>query len=323
MPATITHAYFGYDIYNNLPTNIKNKVDLDRIKMFSQSSDPVMFYYNINIKHSKKIRNLQKKFHTTKTRDFFINLIEYIKENKLYNDKDVCSYLIGLICHYCLDSTTHPYIFYKTGNFNKKKPTTYKYNNRHAFMEAYIDNYMILNREKINPYHFNISKYCFDTKPFSNNLNKCIDYSFYKTYHIKNMSNIYYKSIKSMKLCLNLFRRDKYGIKKFFYKIIDTFTPRYIFRFEAISYHYPLKDKRDFLNTKHELWRNPIEYNLTSNESFIELYLKALKEANNIIIDTFKFFDNKDVNLNKIFTNKSYVTGLDCNIKKELKYFEF
>ena len=323
MPATITHACFGYDIYNNLPTNIKNKVDLNRVKLFSQSSDPVMFYYTLNLKHSKKIRSLQKKFHNTKTKEFFTTLINYIKEKKLYKDKDVCSYLVGLICHYCLDSTTHPYIFYKTGVFNKRKPTTYKYNNRHAFMETYIDNYMILNREKVNPYAFNINKYWSDTNKFSNELNKCIDYSFSKTYNINNMSTIYYNSIKKMKKFLFLFRQDRYGIKKFFYKLIDTFTPRRIFRFEALSYHYNLHDKHNYLNSNHELWRNPIDYNLTSNKSFVELYLKALKEAKNIIIDTFKYLDNKDIDLDKLFDNRSYTTGLDCDIKKELKYFEF
>ena len=137
------------------------------------------------------------------------------------------------------------------------------------------------------------------------------------------MSTIYYNSIKKMKKFLFLFRQDRYGIKKFFYKLIDTFTPRRIFRFEALSYHYNLHDKHNYLNSNHELWRNPIDYNLTSNKSFVELYLKALKEAKNIIIDTFKYLDNKDIDLDKLFVNRSYTTGLDCDIKKELKYFEF
>ena len=32
---------------------------------------------------------------------------------------------------------------------------------------------------------------------------------------------------------------------------------------------------------------------------------------------------DKDIDLEKIFDNTSYVTGLNCNDKKELKYFEF
>ena len=33
--------------------------------------------------------------------------------------------------------------------------------------------------------------------------------------------------------------------------------------------------------------------------------------------------DGKDIDLEKIFDNTSYVTGLNCCEKKELKYFEF
>lgn len=317
MPATITHAYFGYDVYNKVDNKIKNKVSLDRVMMFGQGPDPLMFYFS-----NKKIRKLQRDAHNKKTKDYFINLLEYIKENKLY-DEDVYSYVFGTICHYVLDSTTHPYICYKSGQFDKKKPNTYKYNNRHAFMEVFIDNYMVKTREKMNPYKFNIRKFCFDTRKFSNKLNSVIDNSYYKTYKVKDMGNIYYKSTKYMKLSLSLFRKDRFGIKKFFYKLIDTFTPRNVFRFEAVSYHYPLKTKRDYLNSKHELWRNPIDYDLTSTDSFIELYIKALKEAKYIIEEVFKYLDNKDINLDELFDNRSYVTGLNCNIKKELKYFEF
>jgi hypothetical protein len=47
-------------------------------------------------------------------------MINYIKDNNLYNDDDVLSYLYGYINHYVLDKTIHPYVRYKTGVFKKK-----------------------------------------------------------------------------------------------------------------------------------------------------------------------------------------------------------
>ena len=44
MPATIAHAYFSKDVFDILPSNIKNKIDCSRIKMFGQSMDSLMFY---------------------------------------------------------------------------------------------------------------------------------------------------------------------------------------------------------------------------------------------------------------------------------------
>ena len=323
MPATITHAYLAKDLYEVLPESISNKIDLNRTKMFAQSTDPIMFYNMLSLKSGKNLRRFQKYFHTHKTNEFFINLLEYVKEHNI-NDSDTYSFIVGFISHYVLDSTVHPYIVYKTGMFNKKDKSTYKYNGIHHFMEVFLDNDLIKRRENTDPYKFNISKYCFDTKKkFSNELNDIIDYTFYTTFNIKNMSKKYYKSLKQMKSFLKLYRRDRFGIKKFFYKIFDTFTPRSVFRCECISYHYPLEDKHNYLNNNHSTWYNPCDDSIISSESFVDLYLKSLDKTRDITIKVFDYLNGKDIDLNEVFDNKNYITGLDWDKEKELKYFEF
>ena len=321
MPASVTHAFFAKDLYDVLPEKIRANLDLDRLKMFGQSTDSLLFY-NLYSRKSKKIRNLQKISHTEHTQEFFLNLLRYIKDNNI-NDIDTYSFLVGFISHYVLDSVVHPYIFYKTGNFIKCDASTYKYNGIHHFMEVFLDNDMIKRRFKTNPYKFNISKFCFDTKCFSNDLSKTINYTFYNTFKVENISKIYYKSLKQMKTCINLFRKDSYGFKRDFYKLIDTFTTKGTFRLEAISYYYPLKDIHNFLNSNHSLWRNPVIYNMTSNESFIDLYLKAIRIAKVIVCGSFDYLDGKNIDLEKIFMNNSYVTSLDCDLNKSMKYFAY
>ena len=71
------------------------------------------------------------------------------------------------------------------------------------------------------------------------------------------------------------------------------------------------------------MWRNPTTYDLTSTESFVDLYLKAIKVAKVMICASFDYIEGKEIELEKIFLNNSYVHGLDCNLDKELKYFEF
>lgn len=323
MPATVTHAYFAKDVFDILPSNIKNTIDYSRIKMFGQSMDSLMFYNIASVAPGKKIREFAGVFHRSKTQEYFVNLINYIKDNELYTDMDVCSYLAGMICHYVLDSNVHPFVIYKTGKFDKNNKNTYKYNNVHEFMEIFIDNDMIKRRENINPYTFRLDKFCFNLREFSPWLNAVIDDSFKRTFGIKNMSKIYYKATKQMRNILYLFRRDVKGYKKFFYKIIDTFTTKKMFRFECISYHYPLEDKHNYLNSNHSLWRNPTSYNMTSTESFKDLYVKSIKIAKVIICASFDYINGKDIDLLKIFDNTSYITGLNCDLKKELKYFEF
>ena len=323
MPASVTHAYFASDIYDILPAKIKNYLSVSRLRMFGQSTDSFIFYRLFSLKNSHSLRKFQKLFHTTKSREFFLTLITYMKDNHLEKDIDTCSFLCGFICHYVLDSMVHPFIFYKTGEFDKKRPETYKYNNLHLFMETYLDNYLIWDREKRNPYTFPIHQFCFDLKPFSVGLNKTINYSFNQTFHISNMSSKYYESLKDMKFSFRVFRQDAYGIKKFVYKFVDSFTTKRCFRFEAISYHYPRNTHFDFLNFKHHLWRNPTTYSITSRDSFYDLYAKSLKVAKKMIEDTFSYLNGGKIDLNTVYQNLSYVTGLDCDLKKELKYFEF
>lgn len=322
MPATVMHAYFSKDVYDILPDDIRKKLSLKRCKMFGQSTDSLMFYNLFSLLPGKSIRKFQNYFHTHKSQEFFLNLLRFIKDNNI-KDEDTYSFLVGFICHYALDSTMHPYIIYKTGSMKKNDPNSYKYNNIHCFMETFLDNDMIKRREKTNPYKFNYSNFCFDTRKFSDNLKRTINYTFYNTFKIKDMSQIYYKSLKQMNLSLLLFRKDSYGIKKNIYKFIDTFTSKSTFRFEAVSYHYSLEDRHNFLNSHHNLWRNPVKYELTSTESFVDLYLKAIKLAKVLVCASFDYLNDKNIDLEKIFTNNSYVTGLDCNLNKELKYFEF
>ena len=322
MPATITHAYFAKDLYEVLPEDISSKIDLNRTKMFAQSTDSIMFYNILSLKSGKSLRKFQYYFHTHKTNEFFINLLNFVRLHDI-KDQDTYSFIVGFIAHYILDSTVHPYVVYKTGMFNKKDKTTYKYNNIHYFMETFLDNDMIKRRENINPYKFKMSKFWYDKRKFSIDLENTIDYSFYTTFNIKGMSYKYYKSLKQMKTFINLFRRDTLGIKRFFYKLIDTFTPRNVFRFEALSYHYPLDDKHNFLNSIHKEWRNPCDFDLISTESFVDLYLKSLKDARSVIMKVFDFLNGEDVDLDKLLLNKSYISGLNLDEEKELKYFEF
>ena len=75
MPATITHAYFAKDVFDILPSNIKNRIDCSRIKMFGQSMDSLMFYNLFSIIPGKDIRKFSYTFHSTKSQEYFVNLI--------------------------------------------------------------------------------------------------------------------------------------------------------------------------------------------------------------------------------------------------------
>ena len=80
MPASVTHAYFSNDVYDILPNTIKKNLSTSRMRMFGQSTDSFIFYHLFSLKSGKRLREFQGVFHTTKTREFFVSLISYIKK---------------------------------------------------------------------------------------------------------------------------------------------------------------------------------------------------------------------------------------------------
>lgn len=327
MAGTITHAYFAEDLYKKLDDNTRKKINCstENLKTYAQGHDIFYFYYSLNLKYGKEIREAGRTFHKKKTKLFFINMINYINNNNnLKNDPNVISFLYGYICHYSLDCTIHPYVTYKSGIFKRNNKETYKYNSKHSEIETYIDSYMIYKNEHINPGKFKVHQFCFNYKT-DENLKKLIDYAFKKTYDIDKASNIYFRSLNIMKNLYGLMRYDPYKIKIRIYKFFDKISGKKGKKATPISYSQELNNNEYYLNTNNKKWVHPRYNNEIHHESFEELYNNALDEAFSIINAVNKvIFENMSITyLDNYFLNLSFLSGKDCNDKKINKYFEY
>jgi len=324
MPSSMTHSYFAKDVYDKLNEKTKKKINQEELKLFAQGPD-CYYFYNLMIgKKAKYMRKLGLTIQTTKTKDFFINTINYIKEKNLQKETQIMTYLYGYICHYILDSTIHPFIHYKCGVFNKKDKSTYKYNGLHYEMEYFLDIYMIFQNEKKEAKDFKFSKY-FPNIKFNNNLHKLINETMNLTYKIENISTAYEKGMNNLKDFFIIFNQDKTGIKKNFYKLIDKITPNNHRPKKHLSFHIEHNKKIHYLNLEKNTWNHPMYENEIYNYSFIELYHIAINKAINIINEIESILSNeKNIDdLKKLFPNISYSTGKNCDIKEKMRYFEF
>jgi len=314
MPATLFHAYFSKEVYNKLNNEIKNKIDINKLKTFSQGTDPLMFYNLISLKKGKQVRQYQKLCHTKDTKKLFLNIINNID----INDIDSFTFLCGYICHYVLDSNYHPYVIYKSANPTKKNL------GKHAKIEAYFDNYIISNYLHKNYKTFNVTKYSLYNFKFSTSLNNLLDISFKNTYNINNFSKYYNKSIKQMKFDIRLCRYDPVSIKRLIYKFLNLITLKKLYNFEYISYNIKItdKEKSNYLNKTNKTWHNPYNKKLKYKYNFEDIHNNSINEALYIINETYKYLTNNKVNLNKIYTNKSFMTGLNCNTYTKVEIYE-
>lgn len=328
MPSSMTHTYFGLDVYKKLRINCQDKIkdNLEYFKLFCQGSDPFMFYHFFIGKKAKEVGRIQHMMHHTKTRNFFLSIINYINDNGLVNDSEAMAYLYGYICHYFLDLYTHPFIYYKGGIFKKNDKNTYKYNGVHQKIEYAIDLYFIKERENIEPNKFKVYKEIYDIKSFTPKLKDIVKRTIEDVYSIPLASDIYEKAIWYMKMFFRLANYDPYGVKLKLYSLVDKITPSNFINVKELSFSNKYYDIDKYLNLDNKIWNCPWDKTKSYKSSFLDLYKIALDMSVSTIEDVTSMLEMKKLDterLELLFQDLSFATGISCDKKIEFKYFEF
>lgn len=303
MAEIISHTFLAKDVSKKL--RIRNK----GIIYFSLGPDP--FYF------SSKTFKYGNTMHRKRSLDFFTNYVKYMMDNDLCDNDDVKGCLYGFISHYVFDMYLHPYVFYKTGVFNKKRKETYKYLDGHRKMEMGITSYLA-SKNKID-----ISKYKFYDEIFpkkrSKEIIKILDNVFYKTFYFKNGGNIYFDSLDRCKKVYKSFRYDSKGFKKVVYSVIDLFRVNK-FKLKYISF-YNIKETD--LNKDNLKWYNPCNKKV-SNDSVDDIYQKSIDKTIELICIVNDIFKGvRDIKcMKKYFGNNSYLSGIDIEGDNKFRYFE-
>ena len=296
MPAYLTHAIMGNTIYNNAKNDdrlFKINIPLPTLKASTLSPDLA------------KLSKSDFNSHNKDTDLYFFNMIEYIKENKLYNDLDGMSLLYGNISHYFLDVYTHPLIYYISENcvsLNKLSP--------HVLTEGYISSYMSEKEQHTD--YMNLKSNYIGSLNFANpNLKNLIRETYYKTYNDLTILKSYKTTFELIKIIEKLTKENRFTTKE---KLIKLSKFKEYLEINNLS-------KEDLTNEQKEYWTNPVT-NEKYNESFIELYNKALTKTYEAIyhVNKYLYYNESIDNLYKIFTNLSYDTGVSCSLGKNLIY---
>lgn len=324
MPSITTHYMFAEEVFKNLSKEEQKHIKEEKqiYLTFAQSHD-FLFYYTFDFKNAKNIRELGHHAHHHNTQAYIMNIIKNIKENNLEYNQQAIAYLYGSITHYCLDTTCHPYIFYKTGIYRKEIPESIKYKGEHNHMEKDLDAIYYKKYTNKNYNKCNISKEIIGNPVFSKELINLISDSYKDTYNEDNIGNYYYKSIKNAKIITSLAINDSLGIKRAIYKLIDKITNKKFGYLEAYSTHL-LNPDYSYLNLEHKTWNHPSNKELIYKDSFKDLYSKSLKTSLNIIkhINEVLYQEAPLSSLKKVIPNLDYATGVVIENSHRMDYFE-
>ena len=107
MPDIVVHARFGAEVAEKLGLT----VDSDIFAFGLLGPDPYLFYRCLIPPFVHRPNRYSSVMHRQRTGDFLTELARRSRR-----DPDMFAYLAGFLCHYALDSSTHPYINRKAKN---------------------------------------------------------------------------------------------------------------------------------------------------------------------------------------------------------------
>lgn len=288
MPNYITHVVMG-----NLIDIPDSRVDLDRKKLstFSVGHDLMMAE-----------RGALDVTHNTKTKHFFFTLIDYIKENKLYDDPDVMAFLYGHIMHYELDKIAHPYIYYMTNGISQSRIVNF-----HMASEEYLGSFVMKNRVSLSrkdiASNFNSIYAVKENSNVGRVINDVYDdvYGYFDSLSTIKQTATYIKALEVLKTLL------KEENSSFYYSLIG-------------FYHYLEKadmDVETLTNERKEIWCDPISKR-RKDSSFLELFDESIAISQDVIkCVNSVIYGGKDIScLESVFSDDSYDTGISCEIGK-------
>ena len=125
MPAIFTHVQFGKDVIASLPPSYSSLAEKYPQCFFAGTQGPdLLFYYKPWKGKKDQTRNLAWSLHDEAPEGFFLRAAKFLVEDKEnYDEKGnfvpqskEAAYLLGFLCHFCLDYTVHPYIEEKSVN---------------------------------------------------------------------------------------------------------------------------------------------------------------------------------------------------------------
>ena len=319
MPQAYTHILVGKECLKIV----------ERLKVYNNAElfylgcmGPDLFsYQNLYTWIKNRPENqLADKMHNQYCGPFIIDALKYIKgTSKSKNELDQRAvYMMGYLCHYIMDKTMHPYVFYKTGlsNFyNKKNPETYIYRYSHTMLEMVIDYHMAKKIEGSDVHKIKVYEY-FD-------VGKSVPSDIKELYN--HMFSIYFKDYVSS-LSTNLINESYKGMKLIWRFIYDpnNMKGRLLKLFNKDYFLYPKAPyEKDYMNINKKIWYHPCDKNIYSNKSLYELFNDAVYQTS-VIINCAIDYLNGDASidtLQKLVGNYSFDTGLD--IKKHNQNMEY
>ena len=320
MPNIITHKIFAEEVLKKI-----SKKDIeDIIERYHQiyyigSNGPDFLFFQHakpwEAMKSHTLNRLGSAMHAGKVNAFYEVAIREVKRQKNVEVKEMMmAYLFGHLCHWALDKTTHPYIFYRTGNC---KGVSAGYHHR---FESMMDTMMLEKYHNINIKDYRSYEICEYNESILKSSSRIYVPAAKEVYHVEVKVHDLRETLNSWYDVQKLLydpNHVKYAILKGIEGVI-----RKPWAISGNIVKSKIDDRYDVLNEEKRVWYHPCDDHISSNESFLELFDKGIFTAISVIEKAYGCieYDAGIDGVMDILQDQAYDTGMAQG--KQMQFFD-
>lgn len=288
MPGFTTHYLFGAQVLDRLYAPGLKEILKENRKVYNLGlQGPDIFFYKVTTHLHKGPENPGAYLHKHQIDDLFDSFFEILGDMPAGKKKDVCAaYTFGFLCHYVLDSTCHPYIYWKTDRLNKEKRNfTFGI---HSEIETSIDAGILKRYRHVRPLDFHADETIALSEEELDTVSAFLSAAINRTYEHAPDARGFTVSPAYVRHAINglkkgcVLLRDRRGIKKKAVSSMETL----LFRYPVISGLFVTnrpKNPKKVFNEEHKKWANPWDARDTSTASVPDMFNRALS----VCLETF------------------------------------
>lgn len=294
MPDAAVHAAFGREVLSSLAPEIREMICPDSWN-FGLFGPDLWFMHKPWLRREGRGRQM----HTSRPGAFLTALLERARVSACR--KELFSWLAGFLCHYSLDSVTHPYIIYTTTQ-------EYHYPRCHMSFEHELDMRQI-GRDNVPDTKHPVTGFYLPAVSLPPVIRTDVDAVFEQTYGWKNCWKAMNRSARRYRFCYRLLE-NPFGLTA----RLARGTKHPLLR--SLAYTESHFHGMDVENTEHRLWRHSHDETLNYTDSFPEMRERARLQAVNLIESSFRYlWQNKGSpeEIAALIGNKSYLSGLPAD----------
>ena len=291
MPDIAMHHSFGQEVRDALPREIQEFMT-EVPFTFALYGPDIWFMHQPWVRRQGRGRRM----HTTKSGAFLMALARRTRNGSA--PRETFAYLAGFLCHYALDSATHPYIIWQTTR-------TWPSVRAHRDLEHALD-VLLVKREGYWGEKHPLTDHHYPKLTLPACLADDLNAVYAEVYGWPDVYSLLNRCFARYRLFFRALERPR-SFLTFLARLIPTA------RLRSLPHAASAFLDRDVLNLSHCSWHEAYDPRETFTESFPDLYEKAKSEAVRMITDCYAFVRNSvmtEEDLRQSLGNRSYLSGL-------------